>query len=132
MVSIKTINGNLHKYLKNDMQDFFEEYEKNFGADIFEQTQCILFMSVSGKEPKPENKNVFEQLVEIYNHVPEYKEIVDKTLVHLEKVYKNETIDLGTKTANGLTYFRDVKTQLEGGNFDFSKLGKAKENNFTL
>ena len=126
MVEISKVNKNVHKFLRYEMTDFFENYKQEFGESIFEQTQFLVFASINGKEPKPENRELFNELVECYNHVPEYKEIVDATLKHLGEVYKNQTIDLGAKTADGATYFKDVKEQLESGDFSFDHLGKPK------
>ena len=132
MVSIKTINGNLHKYLKLELTKDFEAFKEEFGRDVFEQTQALIFMSISGKQPAEKNREAFNDLVECYCHIPEYKALVDKGLDHLTKTYSNQVIDLGDKVADGKTYFNQVKEQLISGDFNFAMLGtkKSEEMNF--
>lgn len=132
MVALKTINGNLHKYLKLEMKAYFDAFEEKMGSDAFEQTQALIFLSISGKEPAEKNKQLFKELVECYCHIPEYKALVDKGLDHLSKTYANQVIDLGDKVADGKTYFKEVKKQLISGDFNFSMLGtkKSEEMNF--
>ena len=126
MVALKTVNGNLHKYLKFDMEKDFDKFKKDMGSDAFENTQALLFLSISGKKPAEKNQELFKDLVECYCHIPQYKALVDKGLDHLTKTYGNQIIDLGDKVADGKTYFNKVKEQLISGNFDFSALGTKK------
>lgn len=130
MVTLKTVNGNLHKYLKLEMKQDFDNFENKMGSDAFENTQALLFLAISGKKPAEKNQELFKDLVECYCHIPEYKALVDKGLDHLTKTYGNQVIDLGDKVASGKTYFKEVKKQLISGDFDFNALGVKKQEEF--
>ena len=127
MIALKTVYNNVHKFLTTKLVNEFEFYEEKYGYDVFEQTQGLVFMAIHGNPPSEKYQEIFGDAVYAYNHIKEYKEMVDKTLANLERVYKDEIIDLGNKTADANTYFRDVKAQLESGDFDFSKLGTPKK-----
>ena len=128
MVALKTVYNNTHKYLKNEMAEDFERFaDKYDGAKIFEQTQALIFMAINGHEPKDKHKDTLKELIDAYNHIPDFRDLVDKGLDHLHEAYKNETIDLDDKTAQGDKYFKQVKEQLRYGEMDFSVLGTPKK-----
>ena len=122
MINLRAIHRRIAKFTKEDLKPQFEAIEKKLGESVFNQTKALLYIAVNPEAPSGENKQLLEDLLEIYAGLPEYKQLVDTCLADLAQRFKGEQMQLpNNQVVSCAEYFKETYKQLQSNSIDFEK-----------
>lgn len=128
VIEDRIVNREINRHILEDLKIQFENYEKEFGEDITEQTKFLLF-ALTNCYCSSDSVSLLNELVECYHFVPEYKFFVDECLEYLHKKFCCYCIRLKNgKVVDGSKHFLYLQKLIRKNKFDCSKIKNFKIN----